>query len=457
MDLVIALGHPENIIPKFLDPTTSNTVYVQGEVTFEEVTTEKNVESAILSKGAKLKRVRGNKTLYHPDDLPFNPNLSDMPDVFTPFKEIVEKRCPIRKLLPTFGSSFSSSSNPGPSLPPNIELLYTETCSSTYMPTLQDIGFTDVEASAPPDQRGVMQFTGGEDAALARVRQWMFEGDHLKTYFEDRNGMLGEAYSSKLSPWLALGCISPRWIVAEVKRYEQERRLANKSTYWLVFELIWRDYFQFFCAKYGNEIFKSGGAMRLRRTWSTDAESIRRWKEGRTGVPLIDANMIELAQTGWMSNRGRQNVASYLVLDLGVDWRVGADHFESLLLDHDVCSNYGNWNAAAGLTGGRVNKFNIQKQSKDYDPNGLYIRHWLPELKNIPAPLCFTPHTLTAGELTRYGVELGVTYPRPIPELRPLMGEPIRGRYQALGSSRGGRTAGGRGGTSRPFSGGARR
>lgn len=114
-----------------------------------------------------------------------------------------------------------------------------------------------------------------------------------------------------------------------------------------------------------------------------------------------------------MSNRGRQNVASYLVLDLGIDWRIGADHFESLLLDHDVCSNYGNWNAAAGLTSGRVNKFNITKQSKDYDANGDYIRHWLPELKNVPAPFIFEPWRLSAAEQERYGVKIGVDYPSP--------------------------------------------
>jgi deoxyribodipyrimidine photo-lyase len=155
------------------------------------------------------------------------------------------------------------------------------------------------------------------------------------------------------------------------------------------FHLIVRDFFRFLCAKYGSRVFHVGGAKGVQRSWSSDSEKIRRWKLGLTGQPLVDANMRELLLTGdcaihnmpvhpvhigtvhltvlcvgWMSNRGRQNVASYLVLDLGVDWRVGADHFESLLLDHDVCSNYGNWNAAAGLTGGRLNKFNIVKQSK---------------------------------------------------------------------------------------------
>merc|ERR1719440_1211182 len=86
--------------------------------------------------------------------------------------------------------------------------------------------------------------------------------------------------------------------------------------------------------------------------------------------------MKELAATGFMSNRGRQNVASYLIFDLGVDWRYGAAHFEELLLDYDPCSNWGNWVAAAGLTGQRVNRFNTKKQLSDYDPNREYVRHW---------------------------------------------------------------------------------
>jgi deoxyribodipyrimidine photo-lyase len=118
--------------------------------------------------------------------------------------------------------------------------------------------------------------------------------------------------------------------------------------------------------------------------WREDEEALTRWKQGNTGMPLVDANMRELAATGWMSNRGRQNVASYLILDLGIDWRRGADHFESLLLDYDTASNWGNWVAAAGLTGGRVNKFNITKQSRDYDASGDYLRAWLPELAQVP-------------------------------------------------------------------------
>ena len=124
--------------------------------------------------------------------------------------------------------------------------------------------------------------------------------------------------------------------------------MANQSTYWVIFELLWRDYFRFVCYKYGDSVFHETGIMNKRLPWSQDKVKFEAWREGRTGVPFVDANMRELARTGWMSNRGRQNVASFLVKDLGLDWRLGAEWFESQLLDHDVCSNYGNWNYAAG-------------------------------------------------------------------------------------------------------------
>jgi deoxyribodipyrimidine photo-lyase len=430
-DLLVALGKPEDVIPSLrTSDCTQLDVFVQGEVTYEELVVESRVEQRLKAAGARLHRVAGGCSLFHPDDLPFRKDLQDMPDVFTPFKEKVEKRCTVRPVLPPM--------SPGSLLTPpiNVDEIIKADCSFDYLPSLSDLGFSAEQIAACTtnlDTRTVMRFEGGEDAALARIDQWMFRDDKLKNYFDIRNGMSGEGYSSKLSPWLANGCISPRVIYMYVKRYERERG-ANKSTYWLIFELIWRDFFRYFCAKYGNNIFFPGGAIGKRVRWEKDEEKIRRWKEGSTGVPLVDANMRELKATGilscrffmtkladyvmlfigWMSNRGRQNVASYLVLDLNQDWRVGAEHFEAYLLDHDVCSNYGNWNAAAGLTGGRVNRFNIVKQSNDYDSRGEYIRHWIPELRAVPAPLVFEPWKLSKSEQERYGVKIGVDYPYPI-------------------------------------------
>lgn len=275
-----------------------------------------------------------------------------------------------------------------------------------------------------------MSFEGGETAALHRVQQWMWDDDKLKEYFEIRNGMLGEGYSTKLSPYLGLGNISPKWLRNECKRYESIRGIENKSTYWVVWELTCRDYFHYHMEKYGKQAFYRNGMKNINRPWTSDKGNImlNRWLTGTTGVPLVDANMRELGATGWMSNRGRQNVASYLTLDMGIDWRAGAEWFESLLLDHDVYSNYGNWNAMAGLSGGRINRFNIAKQSKDYDPEGLYIKKWCPELKDVPVPLCFEPHKMSRGDQERFNCIIGGSdgnYPAPMKLGMPYTGPKI--------------------------------
>lgn len=177
-----------------------------------------------------------------------------------------------------------------------------------------------------------------------------------------------------------------------------------------------------FALKYGNKIFFLDGTLGRQahgthpnsRRWGLNPKHLQVWKDGRTGYPLVDANMRELKASGFMSNRGRQNVASFLAIDMSTDWRYGADHFESLLVDHDVYANWGNWCSAAGMTGGRLNRFNIVKQSKDYDKEGDYVRHWCPELANVPTKYIHEPWKLTKEQQLEYGVRLGVDYPNPI-------------------------------------------
>lgn len=200
--------------------------------------------------------------------------------------------------------------------------------------------------------------------------------------------MLGDDYSSKLSPYLALGCLSPRTILDAVREYEFSR-VANKSTYWLVFEVLWRDFFRIYAAQHKNKLFDLWGPKgrpdsesKTSRVWKRDMSLFDRWRNGTTGVAFVDACMRELKETGFMSNRGRQCVASFLVHDLQLDWRLGAMWFQHALLDHDVCSNYGNWTYAAGVgcdpREGRY--FKISKQARVYDSECKFIRAWLPEL-----------------------------------------------------------------------------
>lgn len=409
-DLLVALGRPEEVLPGLLTERGSShktVVIAQSEVTSEETAVERKVKSAVGAAGGKLELWWGS-TMYHLDDLPFREDLKDLPDVFTPFKQKCEDRSSVRKCFP----APRRGALPLPSALDAARL--------DYLPQrVEDLNAVVPKghpqlATPQRDERGVLDFKGGETAALERLQYYLFDSHLIATYFDSRNGMLGGDYSTKWAPWLAHGCLSPRHCYHEIKRYERQTGTANKSTYWVQFELTWRDFYRFFALKHGNKIFYEGGTTDQVFPWSNDEEAFRRWKEGTTGWPLVDANMRELRATGFMSNRGRQNVASFLALDMGIDWRKGADWFESLLLDYDVCSNWGNWVAAAGLTGGRVNKFNIAKQSNDYDPQGEYIRTWVPELKNVPTRRIHEPWLMSRDEQAAAGCQIGSDYPSPL-------------------------------------------
>jgi len=393
-DLLVRRGLPERVIPALAQELGIATVYFYQEITAEEVAVESVLKQALSEIGITVQTFWGS-TLYHPNNLPFN--LSKLPELFTNFRKQVEKKFTI---YPTF---------PTPQRLPPLPVV-----DAGELPQLADFGLE----SPIVDERAVLPFKGGETAGFARLKHYFWKKDCLKHYKQTRNGMLGADYSSKFSPWLALGCLSPRFIYEQVQQYEQER-VKNDSTYWLIFELIWRDFFRFICTKHGNRIFRPSGLQGIPIPWKDDWDRFTLWQQGKTGFPLIDANMRELAATGFMSNRGRQNVASFLTKNLGINWQIGAEWFESLLIDYDVCSNWGNWNYTAGVGNDArgFRYFNIQKQSNTYDPQGHYVKHWLPELNALPSAKIHQPWTLIPAEQKQFGVRLGVDYPHPVVDL----------------------------------------
>ncbi|KAL2346832.1 hypothetical protein Fmac_000832 [Flemingia macrophylla] len=375
LNLLVPHGKPEDILPSLAKAFRAHTVYAQKETCSEELNVERLVvkglqqvvispeesSSVTVSNNIPKLQLLWGTTMYHLDDLPFD--ATSLPDVYTQFRKIVEAKCTVRSCI-----KLPASLAP----PPLVE-------DWGHLPSLDELGICSQNVS-----KG-MKFVGGETAALSRVYEYFWKKDLLKVYKETRNGMLGADYSTKFSPWLAAGSLSPRFIHEEVKRYENER-LANSSTYWVLFELIWRDYFRFLSVKYGNSLFHLGGPRKAQHNWSQDNKLFEAWRDGRTGYPLIDANMKELSTTGFMSNRGRQIVCSFLVRDMGIDWRMGAEWFETCLLDYDPCSNYGNWTYGSGVGNDpREDRyFSIPKQAQTYDPEGEYVAYWLPQLRKIP-------------------------------------------------------------------------
>ncbi len=393
-DLVVRIGNPEEEVFKLANKVQASWVFCNRERTDEEIKVQDALERNLWKIGIELHYFRG-KMLYYTQDLPFP--VSHCPDVFTQFRKEVERFIPIREPLP---------SPTRITMPSDIALNYGD------MPSMKDLGQEDFKC----DARAAIQFKGGETEGLARLEEFIWEKDHLRHYKETRDGLLGANYSSKLAPWLSQGCLSPKKVYFEIKKYER-KRVKNKSTYHLFFELLWRDFFRLMGKKHKNNIFKKGGIKeQVNPEWEDDLHRFKIWREARTGVPFIDANMRELKFTGFMSNRGRQNVASFLINDLKVNWQIGAEYFESLLIDYDPCSNWGNWNYLAGVGNDPRDDryFNILTQAKRYDPNGEYVKLWIPELAEVPSKKIHRPDTLSFEEQEEIHVVLGADYPKAV-------------------------------------------
>ncbi|MBX2913966.1 MAG: DASH family cryptochrome [Cyclobacteriaceae bacterium] len=352
-NLIVRFGLPEFIIPEICAKNKFSHVFTSSEVASEEVSILNALTHILGSKEVGIQTF-ATSTLIHPEDLPIA--VTNLPNQFTLFRKQVERDWTIRQQFE------KPEIKPLPQLEPGI------------IPNLNLLGLPAIT----PDHRSVITYKGGEAAAHQQLKEYIWDKDLLKVYKETRNGLIGADYSSKLSAALAVGCISPRTIYHEVKKYEQER-VTNQSTYWLIFELLWRDYFRFGAQKYGSMIFQGHGISNKQINWKYDFEKFNAWRLGKTGVDFVDANMKELLLTGFMSNRGRQNVASFLTKDLGIDWRWGAAWFESQLIDYDVCSNWLNWAYVAGVGNDpREDRyFNIESQVKKYDPDRLYVKLWM--------------------------------------------------------------------------------
>ena len=282
-------------------------------------------------------------TLFDLGMLPFT--LAELPASFTKFKNAVievESSKPIATL-----SYFP--------VPPTIDY--------------PDVNWLESDCGSNP-------FRGGETSGLAHLSRY-FASEKPMFYKEVRNAIDGWDNSTKLSPWLANGCLSAREVMSALADYEKNIT-ANESTYWIYFELLWREYFQWYAHKNGSKLFSFGGIKKVSPLTSYYPERFQKWINGSTPYPLVNACMNELRETGYLSNRGRQIVASCFVNELAMDWRYGAAYFELALIDYDVASNWGNWQYLAGVGADARDKrhFNLEKQTQQFDPEGRYISLW---------------------------------------------------------------------------------
>ncbi|KAI1411437.1 cryptochrome [Hypoxylon sp. FL1857] len=390
-------------------------VWAIGEEGYEEKRDENAMSEACSSLNVDFQLWVDEKYFIDDRELKLN-TPQDLPDVFTTYRKMME---PLREkpsaILPTppkgtlpetVGESKIPSQNPAFEIPSSYD--------SFEEALLRPVN--EVLSEVPPFPEGAKSahpFHGGEDSALSRLDHLIKSGSAF-SYKASRNGLLGADFSTKLSAYLAQGCITARQIHHRLVVYEdgKDESLAesqgygegeNEGTKAIRFELLWRDYMRLCSRKFKEKLFLRGGfrndcankwkSAKKEKVADGQQESvediskiIQRIFDGTTGMGLIDASQRELLHTGYTSNRARQNVASFLAKHLCIDWRYGAEWYEMLLVDYDVSSNWANWQYVAGVGNdprGEARIFNPVKQAFDYDKDGEYVRCWVPELRKI--------------------------------------------------------------------------
>lgn len=307
--------------------------------------------------------------LLDAEKLPFGKasTLHTLPPVFTAFRHQVE-RCdmPMRALLP------APLAMPGPPL--GYE-------SGEALPRAAPLQLSE-QFDSPLEV---------SEAAGLKHLAWYFSDQKAHHYKSTRNGLMrsaatGSGYATKLSSWLALGCLSPVTVWHALKSFEADNGASN-SSHWIGFELLWREHFRWLHKRHGASLYKAQGSVAQQsppaqhKILARQSADFERWRTGQTDSPFVNAGMRELALTGYVSNRMRQVLASFWLYEYAGDWRLGAAWFEHTLLDYDVMSNTGNWLYIAGLgsdpKGGR--RFDVAWQARTHDPQGVYTRRWSKE------------------------------------------------------------------------------
>lgn len=385
-----------------------NAVFAFREICSEELRVERQVRNVLRKHSRAALQVFWGFELYNTDDLSFDPkNPRGAFNSYTAFRKRVEEQSKLRH---------STKEDPVWSEP---QAAGAWKRSASQLPTVKEAMGATYDPAADPgeekDPRAELRWKGGETAALARVREYIWDDDSLGLEYVGATMTMDKAKScmrdkamSKLSPFLAHGCLSPRRLYEEVKRYEKERQ-KTKSTYWITHELLWRDFVRFGSMHAGTSIFKIGGPQNQhpRWQWSTNREWLDRWIDGKTGFPFVDCFMRELKVTGYCNHMGRECAGWFLVGDLGLDWRMAAEWFETILIDYEPTANWYNWtyrclpaigrmhgNDRGPPPGEQLRGLEILKWGTQHDPDATYIKRWLPELAQLPSTTAREPWRL---------------------------------------------------------------
>jgi len=310
-------------------------------------------------------------TLFTEQTLPFE--LADLPASYSKFRKVVTHLTPATPQTAVY----------------NLPAQFKQSLAEVHH-CWDDVFVEQLisENMTKEDNETGYQFIGGEAAGLQQLQDY-FSSSAPERYKEVRNKLSGWDNSSKLSAWLNYGFISVRQVFSCIDKFEQLHG-KNPSTESLYHEILWREYFQWLHYKIPDKLYHFKGLANTSPLTSFYPERFKKWCTGNTPYPLVNACMNELFKTGYLSNRGRQIVASCLVNELSIDWRYGAAWFEQHLIDYDAAINWGNWQYIAGVgvdpRGGR--HFNLKKQTQMHDPDGEYQAVWAGEVnRQITSPL----------------------------------------------------------------------
>ncbi|HWT95893.1 MAG TPA: deoxyribodipyrimidine photo-lyase, partial [Solirubrobacteraceae bacterium] len=295
------------------------------------------------------------------------------------------------------------------------------------LPTLADLGLSDDGVDLGPDSA----FPPGEGAGRKRLDDFLSSGA-LDGYRETRNDPAGGG--SRLSPYLRWGCVSPLELDARVVAYGSDGANRYRD------EIAWRDFYAAVLVHFP-DVTEHAWQERYRALqWDRDDALLQAWKDGRTGYPLVDAGMRQLRAEGWMPNRVRMTVGSFLTKDLHQDWQAGEAWFMRWLLDGDVAANNGNWQWVASVGTDPApyfqRLFNPVLQQEKFDPDGVYVRRWVPELAHVETQHLAMPWEMTEIDQGLAGCVIGTDYPAPIVDHKAERERAIE-RYRAAAATAG--------------------
>jgi len=348
-DLIVKFGKPEDILPEICSEYSVSEVYHHREVALMETDISAIVEEALWKKQINLKHFIGH-TLYHKEDLPFP--IKNIPNDFAAFRKKIERDSVVKPCFDTPGYI---------RIPKGME--------AGELPALSDLNIEEIVESGKESDSF---FMGGEQEGLLRLNSFLFS--------EEPKGKAGRnsMSTSKLSPWLATGCLSSREVYWAVKNHKG-RQGNNDAAAKIILELQLRDFFRFMLKKHGGAVIED---LHPKRSLSEgEQERFLKWQRGETGVILIDACMRELNFSGYINDKIKQYVASFLVKDMEVLWHAGAAYFEEKSIDYSPASDWGGW---AYLIGGEIMSSNRPLSAKSEEiAEDLNIKRWLLELSTL--------------------------------------------------------------------------